>query len=249
MKIFELPPAEPVKLINADLQHGFRFKMLYVGVGVAILGVVGFFLAFFYQNWINTTGISYRWVQGISVFVVFLGWLLFTVFASSLGISTRKLTYNRLVAILKNQVEVPMDIDGALRRQVGLALSTMQDDWGLYPAVFVADPEKMLTGVIVGPGGVFPFAIVYEDPHSKKFLDPMQRLVAGSKELEKQLKHPVKPLMIFLRNRKNYHNDHEMVRNYTTAEVLVHLKARDAELTGVDLTNMHNAVRLLANLP
>lgn len=249
MRFLELPPAEPIKMINEDLHRSLRFKMLYVGVAVAILGFMAFFLAFGYQNPINATGVSYRVVQGVSIAVVFFGWLIFMVFCASLGISTRKLTYPRLVAILKNQVEIPIDVEAAIRKQVGLALANLDDSWTLYPTVFVANPEKSLSGVIVGPGGVFPVGFIYQDPHKHDFIDPMPRLVAGSKELEKQIKHPVKPLMIFLRNRKHYHTDHEDVRNYTTQEAYAHLTSREVELAGPDLEQMNRKLHALANLP
>ena len=212
------------------------------------MGIAGFFLAFFYQKPINASGVSYRIVQGSSILVVFIGWVLFKVFCATLGISSKKLTYNRVQAILKNQVETPYDVEGAIRRQLGLALTSLDSQWTLYPTVFVADPEKTIPGVVVGPGGVFPIQIVYSDPHKRDFIDPLPSLVAGSKELGKQLNRTVKPVLVFLRNRNHYHNECEGVHNLTTQEFYAYLTSRETELTGVELASVRQALHRLSNL-
>ncbi len=249
MRRLEIPASEPLKLISHEKANSLSYKLVKASVILAVIGVAGFFVAFFYQKPITEAGVPYRVVQGISIFVVFAGWALFRLFCAALGINTGKLTYNKLRAILRNQVEVAHDVNAATRKQVGLALLGLSDQWSLYPTVFIADPRKTIPMVLVGPGGVFPIHVIYQDPRKKDFVDPQPILKAASAELEKRLKVPVKPVISFLRNRKYYQSTDEHIKTYTTSELFAHLTSRSDEFDALTLRQIEMTLRELSNIP
>jgi len=249
MQRLELPASELKKLISSEDASSIWYKLVHASVWLAVIGVAGFFVAFFYQKTILAAGLSYRTFQAGAILVVFIGWILFMVFCSRLGISTRKLTYRKLMCILKNQAETDDDIIDAIRRQTGLALANLDDQWSLYPSIFIADQKKTIPMVLVGPAGIYPMQVIYQDPRKKEFVDPLPVLKAGSAELEKQLKTPVKPVIAFLRNNKHYHCPDESIKTFTTSELYAYVTSREEKLDPADLSQVHIQMRRLANLP
>jgi hypothetical protein len=248
MRHYEVPREQAKMRVSAEKAASLSFKMLYVGVGVAVVGVAGFFLAFFYQNVLNAAGLPYRNVQAAAIATVFAGWVVFRLFAGSLGISTRGLTHGRLVSILKNQAEVPLDEVLILRRHIGIALLTLGDDWALYPAVLADDPTRSVPAVLVGPGGVFAIQPVNSDPKRPSFRDPSPLLLAGRAELERRLRTPVTPILAFSRSRKKYTSPHD-VKTFTMAELLAYLDARPETLDKAARLDLERHLQSLTNLP
>jgi len=249
MRHYELPPEEAKKLVNSEKAASWKFKLIYVGVAIAVCGAAAFALAFFYQNPLNEAGLPYRQVQMAAIVVVFLGWLIFQVFCRTLGINTRNLSYNKLVSILKNQVETPFDELKALRKQLSIALLSLNDDWALFRSVFADDPHKHIPAVLSGPGGIFAIHPVFQNPRKNDFVDPAPSLLLGSAELQSRLKQPVTPIVAFLRNKKHYSTDNEGLKIYTLQELLAHIESRQTVLDMLELQQVESKIRYLANLP
>ncbi|HEX2979510.1 MAG TPA: hypothetical protein VHO48_04540 [Anaerolineaceae bacterium] len=250
MQRLELPAQKAQNLIAPEKASGFTFQLTRVGVAVALLGAIAFMLAFFYQKPLNAANLPYRQVQAISIVVVFAGWVLFSFACSAVGVSTRKLTYEKLKAILRNEVEIPMDVSLVMRRKIALALSALDDRWALYPVVFNDQAIRRVPMVLAGPGGVFALDVVSIDPRDKnKFVDPAPRIIAGSAELEKRLHRPVKPVVVFFRHKNHYKNDAEILAKYTFQELEAHVKSRPETIEGVDLASVHDTLRKLAKMP
>lgn len=249
MRRLELPPQAAKKLLSDEQAASPAFLLMKAGVGIAVVGVIAFILAYFYQTALTQAGLPYRQVQASAVFVVFLGWMLFVLCAGRLGISVRRLTYPRLVAILRNEVEQGYDEEAGLRTKVGNSLSGLGPAWTLYPTIFSGDPGKRIPMVAVGPGGVYPIHVVTTDPARKGFIDPLPVLVAAAQELEKRLGHPVQPVVTFLRSKKRYVVSDERVKAYTLPELYAHLEARQVQLTPADIQRIDGVLRELSRLP
>ena len=249
MRHYELPPEEAKKLISSEKANTWQFRLVHAGVWIAIVGAIGFMLAFFYQKPINATGLPYRQAQLLFILIVFAGWMIFNVSCTMLGINIRKLNYKKLVSILKNQVEVPFDEQRALRKQVALALVGLSDDYAFFPAVFADDPARSVPALLTGPGGVLALHPVHKKVHDKDFVDPAKTLMAGSAELEKRLKHTVIPVVTFLRNRKGYEVQDEAVKAFTLPELYAYIESRKPVFQTEELKQVEREIRYFANLP
>lgn len=249
MRHYELPPEEAKKLVSTEKARSWKFRMIYLGVSIAIFGSVIFGLAFLYQNPLNQAGFPYRQVQLAGILFVFVGWLVFRISCGSLGISTRNLSYSKLAAILKNQVEIPLDVWKTLRRQLAISLMSLKDDWALYPSLFADDPKKHIPAVLSGPGGIFAIQLVYQNPRKNDFMDPAPGLAAARADLEKLLKQPVTPVLAFMRSKKHYATNHEEIKLYTLPELLAYIESRQTTLDGAALQQIESEIQYLANLP
>ncbi len=249
MHAFERPEQERQKRISHEKEASLPFWLVRFSFVLGVVGVIGFFLAFFYQTVLNRIGLPYRQAQAMAIVVVFVAWVIFTLACRRLGISTRGLTYPKLMSILRNEVETLPDEFKASRKQIAAAFGSLSDDWLLFPDIFADDPSQVLPMVLLGPGGIFAIRVNYQDPRSKDFLDPAVPLLAGSAALEKQLGVPVKPILAFTRHTKHYHKIHEQVRVFTFPDALVYINSREAVLDAHQRRQIASRLAELANLP
>ncbi|MEW6181022.1 MAG: hypothetical protein AB1522_13965 [Chloroflexota bacterium] len=249
MRAFERPEQERQKLISREKEASLPFWLVRFSFALGVVGVIGFFLAFFYQTVLNRLGLPYRQAQAIAILVVFIAWVIFMLACRHLGISTRGLTYPKLMSILRNEVETPPDEFKASRKQIAAAFGSLSDDWLLFPDVFADDPTQVLPMVLLGPGGVFAIRVNYQDPRSKGFEDPAVSLLAGSAALEKRLGVPVKPILAFTRHTKHYQNRYEQVKVFTFPDALAYITSREAVLDAHQRRQVEQTLAELANLP
>lgn len=250
MRAFERPEQERKKLISREKEASLPFWLVRFSFVLGILGVVLFFLAFFYQNALNRMGMPYREAQAAAIFIVFIAWLIFTAACRTLGISTQGLTYPKLMAILRNEVETPPDEFKASRKQIAAAFGSLNDDWLLFPDIYSDDPTQVLPMVLLGPGGVFAMRVNYQDPRSKDFQDPAIALLAGSQALEKRLGGiSVRPILAFSRHTKHYQPVYPEVKVFTFPDALTYLTSREATLDATQRRQLSLLLAELANLP
>ncbi|GAP09649.1 hypothetical protein BECAL_00799 [Bellilinea caldifistulae] len=249
MRAFERPEQERKKLISRDKEASLPFRLVRFSFVLGVVGVIGFFLAFFYQTVLNRIGLPYRQAQATAILVVFIAWVIFTLACRHLGISTRGLTYPKLMSILRNEVETPPDEFKASRKQIAAAFGSLSDDWWLFPDIFADDPTQVLPMVLLGPGGVFALRVNYQDPRSKDFRDPAVPLLTGSQMLEKRLGVPVKPILAFSRHTKHYQPVHEEVKVFTFPDALTYVTSREAWLDAHRCRQIGQQLAELANLP
>ncbi len=249
MRAFERPEQERKKFISPEKEASLPYWLVRFSFVLGVLGVIGFFLAFFYQTVLNRLGLPYRQAQAAAILVVFIAWVIFTLACRRLGISARGLTYPKLMSILRNEVETPPDEFKASRKQVAAAFGSLSDDWLLFPDIYADDPSQALPMVLLGPGGVFAIRVNYQDPRSKGFQDPAVPLLAGSAALEKRLGVAVKPILAFTRHTKRYSNPHERVKVFTFPDALVYITSREAALDAHQQRQIGLQLAELANLP
>lgn len=249
MRAFERPEQERKKLISREKEASLPFWLVRFSFVLGIIGVVLFFLAFFYQNVLNRMGVPYRQTQAAAILIVFIAWLIFTIACRTLGISTRGLTYPKLMAILRNEVETPPDEYKASRKQITAAFGSLNDDWMLFPDIYSDDPTQVLPMVLLGPGGVFAMRVNYQDPRSKDFQDPAFALLAGSQALEKRLGVPVRPILAFTRHTKHYQPVQPEVKVFTFPDALTYITSREATLDAAKRRQLSQLLAELANLP
>jgi hypothetical protein len=249
MRHYELPPEEKKQLISSEKAASLRYKLVYLGFILAVLGTLVLFLAFFFQSVLNNYGLPYREAQGAAIALVFIGWMMFSTFSRLLGIRTRGMTFKRMMTILRNEVEEPFNEEEAIRKQIGTSLSTISDDWALYPAVFSDDPKRRIPAIIIGPGGVFSLEVITQNHRRKGYIDPVPRLKAGTADLESRLNVKVRPIVGFLRSKHHYQHEDQDIRAYTLPELYAHIESREATLSKTDLVSAESTLRYLANLP
>jgi len=249
MRAFERPEQERKKLISREKEASLPFWLVRISFVMGIIGVVLFFLAFFYQNVLNRMGMPYREAQAAAILIVFIAWLIFTLACRTLGISTRALTYPKLMSILRNEVETPPDEFKASRKQIAAAFGSLNDDWLLFPDIFADDPTQALPMVLLGPGGIFAIRVNYQDPRSKDFNDPAIALLAGTQALEKRLGVSVRPILAFSRHTKHYQPVHPEVKVFTFPDALTYITSREATLDAAQRRQLSLLLAELANLP
>lgn len=249
MRTFERPEQERKKLISREKEASLAFWLVRFSFALGVVGVVGFFLAFFYQTVLNRVGLPYRQAQAAAILVVFVAWVVFTLACRHLGISTRGLTYPKLMSILRNEVETPPDEFKASRKQIAAAFGSLSDDWWLFPEIYSDDASQVLPMVLLGPGGVFALRVNYQDPRSKDFRDPAVPLLMGSRALEKRLGVPVKPILAFTRHTKHYRAQYEEVKVFTFPDALTYVTSREASLDAHRRKQLGLQLAELSNLP
>ena len=80
-----------------------------VGCGHCVIGYARFLLAFLTRTALTQQGIAWRDIQFYALLTAFLGGLLFALSAAHFKIELSGLTFDRLLAILRNEVYVPPD--------------------------------------------------------------------------------------------------------------------------------------------
>ncbi len=248
MQHYERPPEEIKKLISNEKAGSFKYLMVRIGFIIGVIGTIAFLIGFFYQNVFNQAGIPYRQAQFIAITIVFIGWVLFMVFCTMLGINTRKLTYSKLMSILRNEVEVPLNEALSARKQVAATLNGINNQWALFPEAFADDPKKTVPMILSGPGGVYGITMNQLDPRKANFIDPAAPLAAGCAELEKQLATPVEPIVGFTRSTKHYKCTVPDVKVFTLQELYAFVDSRTETLTAADLGSVEKNIRYVTNL-
>ncbi len=249
MRALERPEQERKKLISPQKEASLSFRLARFSFVLGVVGVILFFLAFFYQTALNRMGLPYRQAQFAAILIVFIAWVIFTLACRHLGISTRGLTYTKLMSILRNEVEPPPDEFKASRKQIAAAFGSLSDEWLLFPDIFADDPTQTLPMALLGPNGVFAIRVNYQDPRSKDFRDPAVPLLAGSAALEKRLGVAVKPILAFSRHTQHYRNVHEQVKVFTFPDALAYITSREASLDAHQRRQISRLLAELANLP
>lgn len=179
MKYYEAIKENAQKLVSDENYSGIKYFMLRLCVVVALAGLVGMFFGYAYSDFLTERNINYRDIQGYSIAAVFVGWVLFMVFCRTLGISARRLTYEKFLSIMKNQVEMPFDMERSNRKKVANSLVNLSDDWRLFSTIYGANPDRCIHLIITGPGGVYALNCVYSDPKKKEFKDPAKNRKVG----------------------------------------------------------------------
>jgi hypothetical protein len=248
MRYYEKPPEERKKLISSEKASSWKYVVIRLSYYLGIIGVLFFFLAFFFQDSLDAAGYPYRRVELYGVTIVFLAWMCFLIFCRMLSINTSGLTYPKLMSIFRNQVIEEFDEFQYLRKQVAASLGFLDDTWALYPDIFADDPRKHIQMVVVGPGGVFGLAVINKDPKKKEFVDPTATLILGCEELAKKLKTPIQPILVFMRKKKVYENPLPELKIFTLHEMVAYLDSRERVLEAVELKTLEGELKFVANL-
>ncbi len=247
MRYYETKEKRPKKLIPDKDYHSFRFFLIRVCVWLFVIGFAGMFIAWIYRKqWAN-----FRTVQAYSLLLGGIAWFVFMALAKSLGISIRGITYNKLRAILRNEVEEEPDADLFMRKQVHNSLFKMSDDWTLFPTVYSASETKKVAGVITGPGGVYAISFVVFNPKDRKFVDPGKPLEEGREALESKLNTPVESILVFRKYKKNYlkrfGKRYEALHTFTLQELNAFITNRETKLDEQELARINKTVAKLSN--
>ncbi len=247
MRYFETKEKRPKKLIPDRDYHSFRFFLIRACVWLFVLGFAGMFIAWIYRKqWAN-----FRTIQAYSLLAGGIAWFAFMALAKSLGISIRGITYNKLRAILRNEVEEAPDADLFMRKQVHNSLFKISDAWTLFPTVYGASDTKKIAGVITGPGGVYAVSFVVFSPKDRKFVDPGKPLLEGRAALESKLNTPVEAILVFRKYKKNYrklfaaHIDE--IHTFTLQELNAFITHREEKLDEQELARVNKTVARLSD--
>jgi hypothetical protein len=187
----------PKMLVPAEKRKTLPFIILLIGVGILVIGVAGFFSAFFFNEMIEARWpVSYRDVQTASLVVAGSGIILYIISALILKIPLRKTTYYKVTTIVKGE---PFDPPrkGDFSRAVFARLRDLSDDWAYFTEVQPPDCEFVIPQVLVGPGGVFTTQPIAENPERKAFKDPGPEFERASKKLGNVIGQSVLPVTIF----------------------------------------------------
>ncbi len=247
MRYFETKEKRPQKLIPDRDYHSFRFTLMRLCIGIFIIGFAGMFFAWIYRKqWAN-----FRTVQAYSLLMGGIAWFSFMALAKSLGISVKGITYNKLKAILRNEVEKEPDADLFMRKQVHNSLYKMSDEWTLFPVVYGASEMKKIAGVITGPGGVYALSFVVFSPKDRKFVDPGKPLMEGRAALESKLNTPVEAILVFRKYKKNYQKrfnvQKEDMHLFTLQELNAFIKNREEKLDEKELARVNKTLAKLSD--
>ncbi len=169
MHAFERPEQERQKRISREKEASLPFWLVRFSFVLGVVGVIGFFLAFFYQTVLNRIGLPYRQAQAMAIAVVFVAWVIFTLACRRLGISTRGLTYPKLMSILRNEVETLPDEFKASRKQIAAAFGSLSDDWLLFRISLLMIPRKFYRWYYSAPAGYLPFVSIIKIRVQKTF--------------------------------------------------------------------------------
>ena len=247
MRYFETKEKRPEKLISDKDYHSVRFFLMRACIVVFILGFTCMFFAWIYRNyWPN-----YRTIQAWSIFAGGVAWFSFMALAKSLGIQIKGITYSKLRAILRNEVEQPTDLDYMMRKQVYNSLYKMSDDWTLFPGIYEVNEAKKLAGVVTGPGGIFAMNFVVMSPKDRKFTDPALSLGPGSEALASKLSADVQTMLIFRKYKKDYQKKygklHEGLHMFTFQEMNAFISHRTEQLDAKELERVNKLIGKLSN--
>lgn len=187
----------PKYLVPQEKRKSLPFYILFLGVTILIIGVAGFFSAYFFNQMIEARwSISYREVQTKSIYIAGLGIILYIISALILKVPLRKTTYYKVNTIMKNE---PFDPPrkGDYSKALFARLRDLGDEWAFFTEVKAPETDFIIPQVIVGPGGVFATHPVSENPERKKFKDPGPGLERASTKLGSAIGQSVLPIIIF----------------------------------------------------
>ena len=187
----------PRRLVPVEKRRSLPFFILTVGVCVLIIGVAGFFSAFFFHEMIQEHwDIHYRVVQTNAIYVAAAGCFLYIIGAIILKIPLGKTTYYKISTIMKNEpFDPPRKND--FTKAVYARLYQLNDEWAYFSQVKPPDCDYVIPQVIVGPGGVFSTQPISEAPDRKNFQDPGPEFEKASRKLGNAIGQSVLPITIF----------------------------------------------------
>ncbi len=187
----------PKPLVPPEKRKTLPFYILAAGVCVLIVGVAGFFSAFFYHEMIQDQWhVHYREVQTWSIYVAAAGCFLYIIGALILKIPLAKTTFYKISTIMKNEpFDPPRKND--FTKAVFARLFQLSDDWAYFSQVKPPDCDFVIPQVIVGPGGVFTTQPIAEAADRKNFNDPGPEFEKASRKLGNAIGQSVLPIVIF----------------------------------------------------
>jgi hypothetical protein len=187
----------PKQLVSPEKRKTLPFILLIIGVGIMIVGVAGFFSAFFFNEMIEARWpVRYRDIQTYSLVVAGSGMLLYIAMAVVMKIPLRKTTYYRVTTIVKGEpFDPPRKND--YTKAIYARLHDLSDEWAYFSEVKPPDTDFVIPQVLVGPGGVFATQPIAENPERKAFKDPGPEFERASKKLGNAIGQSVLPVTIF----------------------------------------------------
>jgi hypothetical protein len=186
----------PKLLVPVEKRKSLPFIILLIGVGIMIIGVAGFFSAFFFNELIEARWpVRYRDVQTASLVIAGCGMVLYIISALILKVPLRKTTYYKVNTIVKG---LPFDPPrkGDFSRAIFARLRDLSDEWAYFMEVKPPDCDFVIPQVLVGPGGVFTSQPISENAERKGFKDPGPEFEKASKKLGNAIGQPVLPVTI-----------------------------------------------------
>ncbi len=187
----------PRPLVPIEKRKSLPFYILALGVCVLIVGVAGFFSAFFFHEMIQEQWhIHYRVVQTESIYVAAAGCFLYVIGALILKVPLKKTTYYKISSIMKNEsYDPPRKND--YTKAIFARLYPLSDEWAYYTQVKPPDCDFIIPQVVIGPGGVFSLQPIADAPDRKSFKDPGPEFEKASKKLGNSIGQSVLPLTVF----------------------------------------------------
>lgn len=249
MNHYESNPEAAMKLVPEEQTHTFKFQLIRFCPILFAIGFFGMFFGYVYRDYLTVRDINYRLIQGYSMIIAFVGWIGFVYACRSFGISAKGLSYEKLRAIMRNEVETPFDMELSIRKKIANSMYHFDDQWSLFSSVYKTNPDKAISAVATGPGGVFSMNFVTTDPREKSFVDPAKSLLSGTAALESKLKVQVIPILIFRRHKKYYQNNYEDLRMFTFQELTAFLQNRDTVFSDEELEAVNKTMNELAAIP
>ena len=223
MRLIEPSKAPKQKLLNETQSSSWIFVVLRSGVGLAALGAIGFMLPFLLRTTLTASGRPWKEVQTWGLMLVFTGGVLFVLAALHFKIDVSLLTFDRLLAIIRNEVYVPPSEREQVQRYVRSALSSLDDKWSLYPDVKLDSSGGPLPFAMLGPAGVFGLDLNAADPRKRSYADPAPRLAASCGTLQRRLATKVTPVLLFSRHESHYNGTTSRVKAFSSAQLIAWL--------------------------
>jgi len=191
----EIQTSKP--LVPPEKRKTLPFYILAAGVCVLIVGVAGFFSAFFFRDLIQARwDIHYREVQTNSIYVAAAGAFLYIIGALILKVPIAKTTYYKISTIMKNEpFDPPRKHD--FTKSIYARLHDLGEEWAFFSEVKPPNCDFVIPQVIVGPGGVFACQPIAENPERKAFKDPGPEFEKASQKLGSAIGQSVLPVTIF----------------------------------------------------
>lgn len=187
----------PKYLVPTEKRKSLPFYILFAGVSILIVGVAGFFSAFFFRDLINVRwDFYYRDVQTNSIYIAGAGIILYIIASLILKIPLRKTTYYKVTTIMNNE---PFDPPrkGDFSKAIFARLRGLSDEWAFFTEVKPPDTDFVIPQVLVGPAGVFTTQPITENPERKAFKDPGPEFEKASKKLGNAIGQSVLPITVF----------------------------------------------------
>ena len=244
MRYFETKEQRPERVLSYEDTKTFQYKLLRFFALVFILGFATMFVGWIYRKvWAN-----YRIVQTYGAAAGLLGWFGFLAMCHHFGLSIKKMSYNRVKSILKNETVQSSDLEQITRKQIYNTLYKKGDEWTLYPAVYKGNPDKHINAVLVGPGGIYAINMVLQDPKDKKkFVDPVKALIPGTEAMSQKINEDVRMLVIIRKHTRKYQITDERIHLFTFQELYSYISNREPIYTEEEVEQINKKVAMLTN--